>query len=281
MSDSSYIVLTDEDLGLDDLYDDSGGAEVPETPEHPEDDTNGLVDLLTAVIREHENEKHLEEMSDDNFQLPDSNDGSDPDKFSREEEPVLFKENGGLIRAVMSRYITHGSDYEDSIDQMVESAAYFGFLKAVRSYHKSYAITGCKFSTWATTCMNNQIISDLKGHRRKSWKQTSLGDKVKNKKSDSADDICIQDTLVASSNIEQEAYQSIVIDYLYIALDMLEPIERDVITKLYGIGGICKTQKELGDIYHMSQSAISSMRIKILARLRVILMSRFGITSAS
>lgn len=281
MSNSSYSVLADEDLGLDDLYEDSGGQKKTEAPiTHTNEDTEGIVELLSAVIREHEKEKDMKEMDDDNFQLPDSNDGSDPDKFSKEEEPQLFQQNIALIRSVMKRYITHSSDCEDSLDQMVESAAYFGFLKAVRSYRKSYAITGCKFSTWATTCMNNQIISDLKGHRRKNWRQSSLEDKVV-KKGSSQDDISLKDTLVAPSNIEQEAYKSIVIDYLYIALGMLEPMDRDVITKLYGIGGDCKTQKEIGDIYHISQSAISTMKVRILGRLRAILMSRFGVTSAS
>lgn len=277
----AYKVLTDEDLGLNDLYEETHSASSSSEPKHNEEDTEGLVELLTAVIQEHKDEKINEEMKDDNFALPDSNDGSDPDRFTKEDEPRLFTENKGLIDFAINKFVVRDANAEDALEQIVESAAYFGFLKGVRSYRKSYEHSGCKFSTWVTTCMNNQIISDLKANRIKTWRQDSIDEKATQKGNKVDKDITIGDTLTDKTNVETQVYQSIVIDYLYIALDMLIPMERDVITKLYGIGGSAMTQKELGDVYHISQSAISTMKDKILGRLRAILMSQFGITSAT
>ena len=172
---------------------------------------------------------------------------------------LLIERNLRLVVYIAKRFDNTGIEMEELI-----SVGSIGLIKAVKSFNADKKI---KLATYASRCIENEILMFL----RKMVKTRS--------------EVSLEEPL----NVDWEGNQLVLSDILGTDGDMLykemennveNEILRDLYLKLderdqkimgmrYGLYGIEeKTQKEIPDMMHISQSYISRLEKKILSKLR-------------
>ena len=202
--------------------------------------------------------------------------GSDvlPAPLSREEESQLIQRlaqgdqsasgpliehNLRLVVYIARRFENTGINIEDLI-----SIGTIGLIKAVGTYQPAKAI---KLATYASRCIENEILMFL----RKSASQrneVSL-DEPLNTDWD-GNELLLSDVLGTDPDTVMRPIEADVDrQLLHRAMDSLEPRERKIITLRFGLDGQEeRTQKEVADVMGISQSYISRLEKRIIARLK-------------
>ena len=202
--------------------------------------------------------------------------GSDtlPTPLSREEEgelmerlqqgdqrarQTLIEHNLRLVVYIARRFENTGVGLEDLI-----SIGTIGLIKAVSTYKPAKNI---KLATYASRCIENEILMHL---RKTSNQKTEVSfDEPLNTDWD-GNELLLSDVLGTESDlvmrpIEEDVDRQLLFD----ALEKLEPREREIITLRFGLsGGAEQTQKEVADRLGISQSYISRLEKRIIARLK-------------
>lgn len=207
-----------------------------------ENDLNYITSLPTP-LDEAEEAKAIEEMSNG----------------SEEAKNLLVEHNLRLVVYIAKRFDNTGIDMDELI-----SVGTLGLIKAVKSYNSEKKI---KLATYASRCIENEILMFL----RKMVKTKS--------------EVSLEEPL----NVDWEGNQLVLSDVLgtdgdMIYKDMEARVENDILRSLYeklnerdkeivglryGLyGREEKTQKEIADLMNISQSYISRLEKKILAKLR-------------
>ncbi len=196
-----------------------------------------------------------------------------PHPLSKEEEELALKEleegslqardrliehNLRLVVYIAKRYETNPIFMEDLI-----SIGTIGLIKAINTFKRDKNI---KLVTYASRCIENEILMYL---RKKSRRKTEVSfDEPLNIDYD-GNELLLSDILGTSGDIViQEFYAEEDKRQLYAALNSLEKEEKMILEMRYGIGQEEKTQKDIADILGISQSYISRLEKKILAKLR-------------
>ena len=212
--------------------------------------------------------------------------GSDtlPPPLSREEEKecirllaegdetvrrTLIERNLRLVVYVAKRFEGTGNGLEDLI-----SIGTIGLIKAINTFDAEKNI---KLATYASRCIENEILMFLrKAASRKA--EVSL-DEPLNTDWD-GNELLLGDVLGTQEDLilqplEEEAERTM----LRRAVDRLPGREQRIITLRYGLFG-CRerTQKEVADDLGISQSYISRLEKRILARLRRELAKEYALT---
>lgn len=171
----------------------------------------------------------------------------------------LIERNLRLVVYISRRFENTGIGLEDLI-----SIGTIGLVKAVGTYRRDKNI---KLATYASRCIENEILM----HIRKTAGQkneVSLDEPI-NTDWD-GNELLLSDVLGTDEDIvfrplEDEADVLL----LHHALDGLPGREREIVEHRYGLGGRKeKTQKEVADMMGISQSYISRLEKRIMARLR-------------
>jgi len=178
---------------------------------------------------------------------------------SEEANNKLVEHNLRLVVYIAKRFDNTGIDMDELI-----SVGTLGLIKAVKSYNADKKI---KLATYASRCIENEILMYL----RKMVKIKS--------------EVSLEEPL----NVDWEGNQLVLSDVLgtdgeMIYKDMESRVENDILRSLYeklnerdkeivgmryGLyGREEKTQKEIADMMNISQSYISRLEKKILAKLR-------------
>ena len=171
----------------------------------------------------------------------------------------LIEHNLRLVVYIARRFENTGINIEDLI-----SIGTIGLIKAVGTYQPAKSI---KLATYASRCIENEILMHL---RKTSSQKTELSlDEPLNTDWD-GNELLLSDILGTESdtvnkNIEYEIEKSL----LFEALDKLGPREQQIIRMRFGLAdGIERTQREVADQLHISQSYISRLEKRIIARLK-------------
>ena len=172
---------------------------------------------------------------------------------------VLVEHNLRLVVYIAKKFENTGVNIEDLI-----SIGTIGLIKAVNTFCKNKSI---KLATYASRCIENEILMYLR-------KNTNIKTEISieeplNLYWDGKELLMSyilgteSDTL--NKNIEYEIEKSL----LFEALDKLGPREQQIIRMRFGLAdGIERTQREVADQLHISQSYISRLEKKILERLK-------------
>ena len=172
---------------------------------------------------------------------------------------ALIEHNLRLVVYIARKFDNTGVDLEDLV-----SVGTIGLIKAVRSFNCEKKI---KLATYASRCIENEILMFL---RRivKNKSEISFDEPL------SADwdgnelllsDVIGTDTDAVFKDIESGVEREL----LYEALRRLSPRERQIMTLRFGLaGGDELTQKEVADLLGISQSYISRLEKKTVARLK-------------
>jgi len=204
--------------------------------------------------------------------------GSDtlPAPLSREEETILMEQltdekkrvnarsrliehNLRLVVYISRRFENTGIGIEDLV-----SIGTIGLIKAVETYQPEKNI---RLATYSSRCIENEILMYLrKNSNRRS--EVSL-DEPLNTDWD-GNELLLSDVLGTESDlIEKPIEEDVERDLLFEAVNRLDERERTIITLRFGLDGRPeRTQKEVADILGISQSYISRLEKRIVARLK-------------
>ncbi len=172
---------------------------------------------------------------------------------------TLIEHNLRLVAYIARRFENTGVNIEDLI-----SIGTIGLIKAVNTYRSDRNI---KLATYASRCIENEILMHL---RKIAPQRAEVSfDEPLNTDWD-GNELLLSDILGTEEDmvlkpIEDDADRQM----LTRAVDALAPRERRIITLRFGLGGQEeKTQKEVADLMGISQSYISRLEKRIIARLR-------------
>ena len=172
---------------------------------------------------------------------------------------TLIERNLRLVVYIARRFENTGINIEDLI-----SIGTIGLIKAVNTYRSDKNI---KLATYASRCIENEILM----HLRKTAPQKSevSFDEPLNTDWDGNElllsDILGTDEDMVMKPIEDDVDRQLLMD----AVGRLNAREKEIITLRFGLGGgEEKTQKEVADRMGISQSYISRLEKRIIARLK-------------
>ena len=172
---------------------------------------------------------------------------------------TLIERNLRLVAYIARRFENTGINIEDLI-----SIGTIGLIKAVNTYRSDKNI---KLATYASRCIENEILM----HLRKTAPQKSevSFDEPLNTDWDGNElllsDILGTDEDMVMKPIEDDVDRQLLLD----AVNTLSAREKEIITLRFGLGGREeKTRKEVADRMGISQSYISRLEKRIIARLK-------------
>ena len=172
---------------------------------------------------------------------------------------TLVEHNLRLVVYIAKRFENTGTGIEDLI-----SIGTVGLIKAINTFRGD---KGIKLATYASRCIENEILMYI---RKNSGRHCEVSiDEPLNVDFD-GNELLLSDIL---GNEEDNVSYELEIreERLAVrrAVSQLEPRERELIELRYGMrGGGEMTQKEVADLLGISQSYISRLEKRILARLR-------------
>lgn len=187
------------------------------------------------------------------------------DVFRRMEEgdpdarDMLITHNLRLVVYIARKFENSGVGIEDLI-----SIGTIGLIKAVNTFCPSRNI---KLATYSSRCIENEILMHLR-------KNTQLRNELSIDEPLNVDwdgnELLLSDILGTESDLVMRPIEADVDrQLLRRAMDSLEPRERRIITMRFGLDGREeRTQKEVADVMGISQSYISRLEKRIIARLK-------------
>lgn len=202
--------------------------------------------------------------------------GSDtlPPPFSREEEAellarldagetelrqTLIEHNLRLVAYIARRFENTGINIEDLI-----SIGTIGLIKAINTYRSDKNI---KLATYASRCIENEILMYL---RKTANQKTEVSFDEPLSTDWDGNELLLSDVLGTEEDVVMKPLEDDVdCTLLHSAVAALPAREREIITLRFGLDGRDeKTQKEVADCMGISQSYISRLEKRIIARLK-------------
>ncbi len=171
----------------------------------------------------------------------------------------LITHNLRLVVYIAKKFESKAANVEDLI-----SIGTIGLIKAVRTFNPEKNI---KLATYASRCIENEILMFL---RKSSQQKNEVSiDEPLNVDYDGNEllisDILSCDSDLVNSNIERESEHKLLLE----AISRLSGREREIMELRFGLNGQKEhTQKQVADKLQISQSYISRLEKKIIARLR-------------
>lgn len=172
---------------------------------------------------------------------------------------TLIERNLRLVVYIARKFENTGIHIEDLI-----SIGTIGLIKAVNTFDPEKKI---KLATYASRCIENEILMYLR-RNNKTRSEISL-DEPLNMDWD-GNELLLSDVLgtendLTTRNVEEEVDRNL----LSRALSKLNEREKVIMTLRFGLqDGEERTQKEVADLLGISQSYISRLEKRIIARLR-------------
>ena len=171
----------------------------------------------------------------------------------------LIERNLRLVVYIARRFENTGINIEDLI-----SIGTIGLIKAVDTYNPAKSI---KLATYSSKCIENEILMHL---RKTAAQKAELSiDEPLNTDWD-GNELLLSDVLGTESDLVMRPIEADVDrQLLHQALDRLNDRERYIISLRFGLsGGRECTQKEVADRLGISQSYISRLEKRIIARMK-------------
>lgn len=171
----------------------------------------------------------------------------------------LIERNLRLVVYIARRFDNTGVNMEDLI-----SIGTIGLIKAVETFQVS---KGIKLATYSSRCIENEILMHL---RKIANQKAELSfDEPLNADWD-GNELLLSDVLGTDPDLVMRPIEAEVDrQLLHQAIEHLEERERQIVTMRYGLDGRAeRTQKEVADLLGISQSYISRLEKRIIARLK-------------
>ena len=176
-----------------------------------------------------------------------------------EAKNILIERNLRLVVYIAKKFENTGVELDDLI-----SVGSIGLIKAVNTYNLGKNI---KLATYASRCVENEILMYLR-KSSKQKKETSL-DKPLSLDGD-GNELLLGDIIgIEADEIFSGMETSIEKEAVWKVVSGLNEREREIIKMRFGLlNEEEKTQKEVADMLHISQSYISRIEKKILNKMK-------------
>lgn len=160
------------------------------------------------------------------------------------EQQEMVIRNEPLIYYIVNKMGVSYNEFED-----VVSVGKIGLVKAALSFNPQ---KGIKFSTYASRCINNEILLYFRQEKKHSAVVISLESPIK--RDTDGNELALADVISDSNDFREQIEAEVTfINAINFILNALSPIETTV--TLYGISGI--KQKEIAKKLNISQSYVS------------------------
>lgn len=171
----------------------------------------------------------------------------------------LIEHNLRLVVYIAKKFENTNVDIEDLI-----SVGTIGLIKAVNSFDDSKQI---KLATYASRCIENEILMHLR-KVVKTRNELSLDEPLN--VDGEGNVLLLSDVLGTESDvIYKDLENDVEKDILIASFNKLPPRERQIVKMRFGIlGAEQKTQKEIADMFGISQSYISRLEKKVINKLK-------------
>lgn len=171
----------------------------------------------------------------------------------------LIEHNLRLVVYIARRFENTGVNLEDLI-----SIGTIGLIKAIGTYRRDKNI---KLATYASRCIENEILMHIRkiaGQKA----EVSLDEPI-NMDYD-GNELLLSDILGTDDDVVMRPLEDDVdLQLLHQALEQLSERERQIVNMRFGLGGWQElTQKDVAEIMGISQSYISRLEKRIMARLK-------------
>ncbi len=173
---------------------------------------------------------------------------------------TLIEHNLRLVVYIARKFENTGINIEDLI-----SIGTIGLIKSINTFKPDKNI---KLATYSSRCIENEILMYLR--KNNSTRVNISIDEPLNVDWD-GNELLLSDILGTDSDITQRHYEDeIDKELLHIAMNKLSDREQSIMKLRFGIGTADeeKTQKQVADMLGISQSYISRLEKRIIARLR-------------
>ena len=180
-------------------------------------------------------------------------------KEEAEARSLLIERNLRLVVYIAKKFDNTGVGVEDLI-----SIGTIGLIKGVNSYNSGKNI---KLATYASRCIENEILMQLRRTSRMRY-EVSLDEPLK--VDCDGNELLLSDVMGTEDDaIYQHLEKDVDYSLLRIAMGRLTQRERVIVEMRFGLSGRKeRTQKEVADLLGISQSYISRLEKRIMARLR-------------
>lgn len=180
--------------------------------------------------------------------------------YDNQARKLLIEHNLRLVVYISKRFENTGIGIEDLV-----SIGTIGLIKAINTFNPEKNI---KLATYASRCIENEILMYIRKHS--SERAEVSFDEPLNTDWD-GNELLLSDVLSSDEDrISLEIEQCEERQRVRSAVYRLDSREREIIELRYGLNGRRElTQKEVADKLGISQSYISRLEKKIIARLRV------------
>ena len=181
---------------------------------------------------------------------------------------TLIERNLRLVVYIARRFDNTGVNVEDLI-----SIGTIGLIKAVETFRMD---KGIKLATYSSRCIENEILKHL---RKIANQKTELSfDEPLNTDWD-GNELLLSDVLGTDGDLVMRPIEAEVDrQLLRQSIARLEERERQIITMRYGLDGKPeRTQKEVAELMGISQSYISRLEKRIVARLKKEILKLLGV----
>lgn len=181
------------------------------------------------------------------------------DEGDQQAAAKLIERNLRLVVYISRRFENTGINIEDLI-----SIGTIGLIKAVGTYKSDKNI---KLATYSSRCIENEILMHLR--KTSSQKNEISFDEPLNTDWD-GNELLLSDILGTENDVVQRPIEADVDrKLLFDAMQKLSARERQIISMRFGLDGVTEhTQKEVADFLGISQSYISRLEKRIIARLK-------------
>ena len=179
----------------------------------------------------------------------------------------LIEHNLRLVVFLARKFESAAVSTEDLI-----SIGTIGLIKAVGTYRSDKNV---KLATYASRCIENEILMHL---RKLAGRRTEVSFDEPLSSDWDGNELLLSDILGTEPDsvmrpIEDDVDRMLV----HHALERLPPRERQIISLRFGLGlPECMTQKEVAELLGISQSYISRLEKRIIARMRKDILKNFA-----
>lgn len=180
-------------------------------------------------------------------------------KGSEKARNVLVEHNLRLVVFLAKKYDNTAYDLEDLV-----SIGTIGLIKGVTTYKLDKNI---KLATYASRCIDNEILMFLRKNKRKKI-EVSFEDSIN--LDGEGNELHLEDVLGTENNVVEKEYEDLVDkDILLKEINKLNDRDKEIIVMRYGLMNSKEyTQREVADKLKISQSYISRIEKKVIAKLK-------------
>ena len=172
---------------------------------------------------------------------------------------ILIERNLRLVAHIARKYQNVDEDMEDLI-----SIGTIGLIKAISSFDAGKG----KLSTYASRCIDNELLMMLRS-RKKSAREVSLFESIGTDKE--GNEISFLDIIEQEQPdvSEQMEFEENISKMMKLFSQVLSEREQEIIAMRYGLlTGEEITQREIGQMLHISRSYVSRIEKRALEKLR-------------